>query len=438
MALDVGSGAVHALDELAFEAVSRWETLPREALGALLCASFPKQAVQEVLEELDALAQTGMLGSDTEYEVDPVDPGVVKAMCLHVAHDCNLRCRYCFASQGDYHDRDRSVMPAEVGMRALDWLARKSGKRRALEVDFFGGEPLMNFGAVRQIVAHGRALEKRHDKKFKFTLTTNAIGLTDDIISFLNEEMDNVVLSIDGRQAVHDAMRPAPDGRGSYALALPKAKKLVQTRGQRQYYVRGTYTRKNLDFDRDVLHLAEEGFEQISVEPVVAGENVEYALREEDLPAIQDTYERLARAYLQRRSSGKWFHFFHFFVDLENGPCLRKRLTGCGAGNEYVAVTPQGDLYPCHQFVGREGFRMGSVLDGTFDSALQKRFAANHVMSKAECSQCWARFFCSGGCAANAHAQNGDISKPYALECKIEKKRLECAMAIAAAERDAQ
>ncbi len=437
MALDVGSGAVHALDALAYEAVRQWETLPRDALGALLSASFPQEEVDEVLSELSELAEMGQLGANDTFDIQPNEPGVVKAMCLHAAHDCNLRCRYCFASQGDYHDRDRSLMSAEVGKRALDWLVKKSGTRRALEVDFFGGEPLMNFAAVKEIVAYGRELEKQHNKLFKFTLTTNALGLSDEVIDFLNREMDNVVLSIDGRREVHDRMRPAPNGAGSYDLVLPKAKKLADARNQQRYYVRGTFTRHNLDFDQDVLLLAEQGFEQISLEPVVADESCDWALREADLPVILEAYERLAEAYIRHRREGKWFNFFHFMVDLENGPCLRKRITGCGAGNEYMAVTPQGDLYPCHQFVGQPDFRMGSVLDSTFDSELQRRFAANHVLTKDECSKCWARFYCSGGCAANAYGKNGDISKPYALECAMERKRLECALAIAAAEREA-
>lgn len=435
MALDVGSGSLHALDELAYEAVRQWETLPREALGALLCASFPKEEVAEVLEELDTLAREDQLFTDDPIDIALNAPGVVKAMCLHVAHDCNLRCKYCFASQGEYQDRDRSLMTAETGKRALLWLVQKSGKRRALEVDFFGGEPLMNFSAVREIVAFGRALEKEHDKKFSFTLTTNALGLTDEVIDFVNAEMDNVVLSIDGREQVHDAMRPTPNGQGSFHLAFPRAKKLAVSRAQRRYYIRGTFTRNNLDFDRDVLYLADQGFEQISIEPVVADEACPYALSEGDLPAIIEAYERLAAAYIKRRREGRWFNFFHFMVDLENGPCLRKRLTGCGAGNEYVAVTPQGDLYPCHQFVGREGFRMGSVLDGTFDEGLQRMFAQNHVQAKDSCASCWARFYCSGGCQANAHLKNGDIAKPYALECQMERKRLELALAIAASER---
>lgn len=432
MALDVGSGAVHLLDDLAYEAVRHWETLPRDALGALLCDAFPKDEVDEVLSELDTLAASGQLGSDDQYDVAPQPPGIVKAMCLHAAHDCNLRCQYCFASQGDYHDRDRSLMSADVGKKALDWLVARSGGRHALEVDFFGGEPLMNFDAIKEIVAYGRTLEAPNNKRFKFTLTTNALGLTDEVIDFLNAEMDNVVLSIDGRAAVHDRMRPTPNGKGSFAAVLPRAKRLADSRDQQRYYVRGTFTRHNLDFDEDVLFLADEGFEQISVEPVVADAAVDYALSEADLPVILETYERLASAYIRRRREGQWFNFFHFMVDLSSGPCLRKRLTGCGAGNEYVAVTPQGDLYPCHQFVGREGFRMGSVMDGSFDAALQEKFAANHVLAKETCAACWARFYCSGGCAANAHAMHGDISKPYALECEMERKRLELALAIAA------
>lgn len=433
IALDVESGAVYALDELAYEAVRRWETLPREALGALLCASFEKEEVEETLREIDGLAGEGALFTEATPRFEP-DPGIVKAMCLHMAHDCNLRCGYCFASQGEFGDGGRSLMPLDVGKKALFWLVEHSGNRKSLEVDFFGGEPLLNFPVVKEVVAYGRALERQYGKRFHFTLTTNALALTDDIICFLNDEMENVVLSIDGRKEVHDAMRPMPNGKGSFERVLPHAKKLAISRGQRRYYVRGTFTRNNLDFDRDALFLAGEGFEQISIEPVVADVSCSYALSEDDLPAICASYDRLAREYVKRRKEGRWFNFFHFMVDFQNGPCLKKRLKGCGAGNEYVAVTPQGDLYPCHQFVGREGFKMGSVLDGAFDRPMQKDFANNHVLSKESCASCWAKYYCSGGCAANAHFKNGDIGKPYELECRMERKRLELAIAVAAME----
>ncbi len=437
MALDVGSGAVHALDELALEALKLWESQDRDEIKAVLSGRFDPMEVEEVLCELSELEQIGQLNAPDNYDdVEVHAPGVVKAMCLHAAHDCNLRCRYCFAGAGDYHSRNRCVLPVDTGKAALDWLVEKSGKRINLEVDFFGGEPLMNFKAVREIVAYGRELEKKHNKKFKFTTTTNGLLLTDEIIDFLNREMDNVVLSIDGRPEVHDRMRPTPNGSGSYAHIIPNALRLARSRNQQRYYVRGTFTANNIDFASDVLHLADAGFEQLSIEPVVADPTCDYALKQEDLPRIFNEYESLGKEYVKRRKDGRWFNFFHFMIDLQGGPCLRKRLTGCGAGNEYVAVTPEGDIFPCHQFVGREGFRMGSVLDGSFDTAIQQKFAANNVLSKEACRSCWARFFCSGGCAANAHLSHGDITKPYDLECQMERKRLECAMAIYSLERE--
>ncbi len=437
MMLDVGSGAVHALDELAYEAVKLWGTAAKEEIVHKLSARFDSNEVAEVLEELSQLEAMGQLNAPDDYDdVEVHAPGVVKAMCLHAAHDCNLRCKYCFAGTGEYNGRNRCMLSAETGKAALDWLVRMSGKRINLEVDFFGGEPLMNFKVVKEIVAYGRELEKQHNKHFKFTTTTNGLLLSDEIIDFLNKEMDNVVLSIDGRPEVHDNMRPTPNGSGSYAHIVPNALKLANSRGQQRYYIRGTFTAHNLDFSKDVLHLADAGFEQLSIEPVVAAPESGYALSQEHLPRIFGEYESLAKEYMQRRKDGRWFNFFHFMVDLKGGPCLRKRLTGCGAGNEYVAVTPEGDIYPCHQFVGREGFKMGSVLDGSFDTAIQQKFAANNVLSKEACRSCWARFFCSGGCAANAHQFHGDIGKPYDLECQMERKRLECAMAIYALENE--
>ncbi len=441
MALDVGSGAVHALDPVAFDALTLLTEnpeMPDDRIVAELAHKHPEAEAAEAVLELRELIRMGYLDTPDDYSgIDTLDSGVVKAMCLHAAHDCNLRCQYCFADTGEFHMSSRSLMSADTGRKALDWLIGKSGNRHNLEVDFFGGEPLMNFPMVRETVAYGRELEKKHNKHFKFTITTNAVGLTDEIIDFLNREMENVVISIDGRPEVHDRMRPTPNGKGSYDLIMDKAKAFVRKRGQKQYYLRGTFTRYNLDFGNDVLHLADEGFEQLSIEPVVTGAEKPYAIREEDLPAVFAEYERLGQEYLKRRADGRWFSFFHFVVDLTGGPCLKKRLTGCGAGNEYVAVTPEGDIYPCHQFVGREGMRMGSVLDGTFDTAMQARFKQNHVLTKEKCRECWARFYCSGGCAANAHAFHGDIGKPYDLECQMERKRLECAMAVFAAEQGA-
>ena len=435
MMLDVGSGAVHAIDETAYDVLSLWNDHTPEEIVQTLSDRYSREELEEVVAELRQLEELGALNAPDDYgDIELQEPGVVKAMCLHAAHDCNLRCKYCFAATGDFCMGERKLLPYEVGKAALDWLVEKSGKRVNLEVDFFGGEPLMNFPVIKRLVEYGRSIEKEKNKHFKFTTTTNCVAMTEEIMDFLNKEMDNVVISMDGRPEVHDRMRPTANGKGSYELIAEKAKRFAEKRGQKQYYVRGTFTGYNKDFGNDVLFLADQGFEQISVEPVVTDPSCEYALKEEDLPQIMAEYDRLAQIYLDRRANGKWFNFFHFMIDLAGGPCLRKRLTGCGAGNEYVAVTPDGDIYPCHQFVGREGFRMGSVLDGSFDREIQKKFAANHVLSKEKCRDCWARFFCSGGCAANAHAFHGDISQPYDLECQMERKRLECAMAIYAKE----
>ena len=445
--LDTCSGAIHVVDEVAYDLIAGYKNEPEEELIRRVCEKYKDREgvteaeVRACLDDVKGLEAAGKLYSpDTFADLAGQFKGkrenVIKAMCLHVAHTCNLNCSYCFASQGKYHG-ERALMSLEVGKRALDFLIENSGSRHNLEVDFFGGEPLMNFPVIKEVVAYGRELEKRHGKVFKFTTTTNAVLMNDEIMDFLNREMDNVVISIDGRPEVHDRMRPTPNGKGSYDLIIEKAKEFARRRGQQRYYLRGTFTRYNLDFANDVLHLADQGFEQLSIEPVVTDESHDYAIRESDLPRVFEEYERLGREYvIRRRNPDKWFSFFHFMVDLTGGPCLRKRLTGCGAGNEYVAVTADGDIYPCHQFVGREGMRMGSVLDGTFDTAMQRRFQQNTVLTKEKCSQCWARFYCSGGCQANAHTFNGDISKPYEMECKLEQKRLECAMAIQAIERE--
>ena len=436
MLLDVGSGAVHAIDETAYDVLQLWDGRDADAIVAELKDRHDEAELREVIAELKQLEEIGALNAPDDYDdVKQLhEPGIVKAMCLHAAHDCNLRCKYCFAATGDFCMGERKLLPYEVGKAALDWLVAHSGNRVNLEVDFFGGEPLMNFPVVKRLVEYGRSIEKEKNKKFKFTITTNCVLMNDEIIDFINREMKNVVISLDGRPEVHNRMRPTANGRGSYDLIIEKAKKFAAKRGDKEYYIRGTFTGYNKDFGNDVLFLADEGFEQLSIEPVVTDPACEYALREEDLPAIRDEYERLAQIYIDRRANGKWFNFFHFMVDLTGGPCLRKRLTGCGAGNEYVAVTPDGDIYPCHQFVGREGYRMGSVLDGTFDRDIQLTFAHNDVLHKEKCRGCWARFYCSGGCAANAEAFHGDISQPYDMECQMERKRLECAMAIYAKE----
>ncbi len=427
--LDVESGAVHAVDEPAFDVLSAVEQ-GRDPFQTGVDAAL----VREILDELDALREEGVLDTAAQPVPQAKDAQVIKAMCLHIAHDCNLRCRYCFASTGEFHGT-RMLMPPEIGKAALDFLIARSGNRKNLEVDLFGGEPLMNMDAVYKIVAYGRELEKKHGKTIRFTMTTNGLALNDEIIEFINREMYNVVLSVDGRREVHDLMRPTAGGKGSYDVILPKMKKLVQRRGDGEYYVRGTFTSRNLDFTKDVEALLAEGFEQISLEPVVLDSSDPLAITQEHLPKVHEEYDKLAAHLLENRANGKWYNFFHFMMDLGNGPCLRKRVTGCGAGNEYVAVTPEGDIYPCHQFVGEKGFCMGNILDGTFDSTMQERFQNCNVCTKTACGQCWAKYFCSGGCAANAWKYNGDIYAPYALTCDLEKKRTECAIGINLKER---
>ena len=362
-------------------------------------------------------------------------PTVVKALCLHIAHDCNLACRYCFAEEGEYHGR-RAMMSYEVGKQALDFLIANSGSRKNLEVDFFGGEPLMNWKVVKDLVAYGRSQEKIHNKHFRFTLTTNGVLLNDEIMEFANKEMDNVVLSIDGRREVHDFMRPFRKGAGSYDLVVPKFQKFADSRGQKRYYARGTFTRHNLDFSKDVLHLADLGFEQISVEPVVADEKEAYALQWEDVPKICEEYDKLAKEIIKREKEGRGFNFFHFMIDLTGGPCVYKRLSGCGSGTEYLAVTPWGDLYPCHQFVGEEKFLMGNVWDGVQKPEIRDEFKECNVYAKDKCRECFARFYCSGGCAANSYNFHGSINDVYDLGCELQRKRVECAIMIKAAMAD--
>lgn len=436
LALDVDSGAVHMLDELSWEVVSRWENSTPEAIVDALSGRFDPEEVREVIGEVRQLIDQGTLFSyDEDLHRPPQDvkPGVIKAMCLLVAHDCNLRCKYCFASTGTFHGK-RLLMPLEIGKKALEFLVERSGSRKYLEVDFFGGEPMLNFDVVKQLVAYGRELEKKHGKIFRFTITTNAYDLKDEDIEFFNREMSNVVLSVDGRKEVHDFMRPTAAGDGSWDRAMANAKKVAAARNQQNYYVRGTFTRASLDFSKDVLALADQGFEQVSVEPVVLNPSSPFALLEEHLPQILEQYDLLYKEYIKRRADGRWFSFFHFCVDLNGGPCIKKRLSGCGAGVEYIAVTADGEIFPCHQFVGREGYAMGSVLTGEIDESIREKFAAAHVLNKEKCASCWARLYCTGGCAANAQAFHDDLLKPYELECEMEKKRLECAIAVQAEE----
>ena len=436
--LDVNSGSVHVVDELVYDAVGlldegKDETQVTEALKD----TYQEDDIRTALQEIRELKDADMLFTEDIYrnaiEHFKERQTVVKALCLHIAHDCNLACRYCFAEEGEYHGR-RALMTYEVGKQALDFLIANSGNRRNLEVDFFGGEPLMNWQVVKDLVAYGRQQEKLYNKKFRFTLTTNGVLLDDEVMEFANREMDNVVLSIDGRKEVHDFMRPFRKGAGSYDLVVPKFLKFAESRGEKSYYARGTFTRHNLDFSKDVLHLADLGFDQISVEPVVADEKEEYALRWEDIPRICEEYDTLAKEMIKRRKEGKGFNFFHFMIDLTGGPCVYKRLSGCGSGTEYLAVTPWGDLYPCHQFVGEEKFLMGNVWDGVKRSDLCEEFKNCNVYAKEKCQDCFAKFYCSGGCAANSYNFHGSINDVYDLGCELQRKRVECAIMLKAAE----
>lgn len=428
--LDINSGAVHVFDAAAYEVVDMYGTETKEQIIEALRTKFSPQDISDAYDEVSNLKSQGLLFSEDSYsdalakwERKPV----VKALCLHICHDCNLRCKYCFASTGSFGGQ-RTMMDAETGKRAIDFLIEKSAGRRNLEVDFFGGEPLMNFGVVKEIVEYARIREKEAGKNFRFTLTTNALLLNEDNKAFINENMHNVVLSIDGRSETNDRMRPRMDGSGTYSSILPKIMDMAQSRNQDNYYVRGTFTRENLDFSEDVLHLADQGFKQVSVEPVVAARDSGYDIREQDLDKLFSEYEKLAHEYVKRDREGKGFNFFHFMIDLQQGPCVIKRLGGCGSGHEYLAVTPEGDLYPCHQFVGDEKFRMGNLYRGDFDTSFQKDFQKSNVYTKEDCSQCWAKFYCSGGCAANAYQFNSDINIPYKIGCELEKKRVECAI----------
>lgn len=432
LVLDVYSGALHQLDPLAYELLDYGPAFDWDQICAAMGSKYSEEALQEAAEELGFLIAEQMLYTEWDGDVpEMAGPPVIKAMCLHAAHDCNLRCRYCFAAAGTFHGA-RSMLSVETGCRALDFLTDHSGNRRNLEVDFFGGEPLLNLDTVRDVVSYGRRLEGRRGKRFKFTITTNGLLLDEETTAYLNREFDNVVVSLDGRPSVHDRMRKTPSGCGSYDAILPQTRRLAESRGQRGYYVRGTFTASNLDFDRDVLSLADAGFRQISVEPVVAPPEAPYAITEEHLSEVYAAYERLMKAYLHRRQTGRGFEFFHFNVDLRQGPCAAKRTLGCGAGSEYIAVTPEGEIYPCHQFVGVSAYRMGSVFSGDFDVRMQGVFRRNTVFAKEACRSCWAKFYCSGGCPANGHHYAGSIQAPYALGCAMEKKRLECALAIAA------
>ncbi len=436
--LDVHSGAVHVLDELAYEILTEYpDDLPEECPSEILRRLSARYALEEVKDtyaELWQLRKEGLLYSSDDYQpyADALTASPLKAMCLHVSHDCNLRCRYCFAGQGIYGGKPQT-MSFEVAKAAIDFLVMQSGARRHLELDFFGGEPLLNLEVVKKTVAYARSLEKKHNKVFRFTMTTNGVLLDDETMTFLNAEMQNVVLSLDGRKDIHDAMRPNAGGKGSYDTIVPRYQRFVAQRGDRDYYVRGTFTRNNLDFSKDVLHMRELGFDQVSVEPVVTDPKEPYSLREEDVPAILEEYDKLARILLEIKRRGERFNFFHFMIDLNQGPCVLKRLRGCGCGNEYAAVDPEGRVFPCHQFVGQPEWQMGHVLTGEYDQEIKERFARTSVYHKEACRSCWAKFYCSGGCNANNQQYEGDLLKPHDMSCILEKKRLECAIMIQAA-----
>ncbi len=442
--LDTCSGAVHVVDEVAYDVIALFrEKTADEIVLALLTkyadrTDVTAEELRLCISDVDALVKAGKLfTADTFAEMAGTfkerSGDVVKALCLHVAHTCNLNCSYCFASQGKYHG-DRAVMSFEVGKRALDFLIESSGTRTNLEVDFFGGEPLMNWEVVKQLVAYARSVEKQRGKNFRFTLTTNGVLIDDDVIAFANREMSNVVLSLDGRKEIHDRTRVDYAGNGSYERIVPKFQKLVASRGGKNYYMRGTFTHANPDFTKDVFHMADLGFTELSMEPVVSAPGDPAALTAEDLEVVKEQYELLAMEMIRREKEGKPIAFYHYMIDLTGGPCVYKRISGCGSGTEYMAVTPWGDLYPCHQFVGEEAYKLGNIWDGVTNSALREAFRSCNAYARPECADCWAKLYCSGGCAANAYHATGSIRGIYEPGCVLFRKRIECAIMIKAAE----
>ena len=439
--LDTYSGGVHCVDDLSYDIIGLMDKeIEREEIKKEMLEKYSglKEAdLEETFGEIDNLIENGQLFTEDNFKGQNLDlkkrDSVIKALCLHVAHTCNLNCEYCFAGQGKYHGED-ALMSFEVGKQALDFLVNNSGTRKNLEVDFFGGEPLVNFDVVKQLVAYARSIEKETGKHFRFTLTTNGVLLDDDVIDFLNKEMNNVVLSLDGRKEVNDAKRKRLDGKGSYDIIVPKFQNFVKKRGDKEYYMRGTFTRNNLDFTNDIFHMLDLGFKELSMEPVVSKPDTDYALREEDLDTIYEQYEILAKEMIKRRREGNPFTFYHYMIDLTGGPCIYKRITGCGSGTEYLAVTPNGDFYPCHQFVGDKNFLMGNVKDGITNTKLRDEFKLCNVYSRKECENCWAKLYCSGGCAANSFHTTGSINGVYEYGCKLFKKRIECAIMVKIAE----
>jgi len=429
--LDINSGAVHVVSSIVYDILDYYADRPAEEIPGLLAEKYKKEDVLDALEEIQYLVDQEMLYTDDSQVTKDMLEGrgaVVKAMCLHVAHDCNMICKYCFGDKGAF-EGVRSLLSFETGKKAIDFLLEHSGARRNLEIDFFGGEPLMNFDVVKRLVTYGREAEKVYKKNIRFTITTNGLLLDDVKADYINENMDNVILSIDGRREINDNMRRTVNDKGTYDIITKNYLRFVEKR-KGTYYVRGTFTRENLDFSEDVKHLADQGFQNISIEPVVTDPSVSFALRDEDRDDIFREYDKLTDLYLEYARSGKQFAFFHFNIDLEQGPCVVKRVSGCGAGTEYVAVTPEGDIYPCHQFVGNQDFKLGNVYDDCFENRLYDEFNRAHIYNKKKCRECWAKFYCSGGCHANAYHMNRDIREPYALGCELEKKRIECAIAI--------
>ena len=440
--LDVYSGSVHLVDEVAYEAIALYERHSRQEVMDRLTQRYAdnpavtREELEECLDQIEALRDMGKLYAPDTFapvagKLKEESAGVVKALCLHVAHTCNLNCSYCFAAQGKYHG-ERSVMSFEVGRQALDFLIANSGTRRNLEVDFFGGEPLMNFDVVKQLVAYARSVEKQHNKNFRFTLTTNGMLIDDDVIDFANRECANVVLSLDGRKEIHDRFRVDYAGNGSWEKIVPKFQKMVEARKGREYYMRGTFTHANPDFLNDIKAMLDLGFTELSMEPVVCAPGDPSELTQQDMPIVMKQYEELASLMMQRRKAGKPFTFYHYMIDLTGGPCIYKRVSGCGSGTEYMAVTPWGDLYPCHQFVGEEKYRLGDVWQGVTNREAQAEFAACNVYAHPECADCWAKLYCSGGCAANAYHATGSVTGVYEPGCRLFRKRMECAIMLEA------
>lgn len=434
--LDINSGAIHIVDPLIYDILDYCDesgNIDEKAVYDHLDGDYSREEIADAMSDIAELTEQGMLFTPDTMVPDVYEnkEPVIKAMCLHVAHDCNLDCKYCFGDQGAF-EGVRCLMTPEIGKRAIDFLIENSGHRRNLEIDFFGGEPTMNFDVVREVVRYGREVEGEHNKNIRFTITTNSVLLDDEKIDYINETMDNVILSIDGRPEVNDRMRKTRNGRGSYDIIVPNMKNFVKKRGDAQYYVRGTFTKYNLDFSEDINHLLELGFRNVSVEPVVTDSKYPYALGEEDIETIVKEYDKLSDMFIANAMQGKPFDFFHFKIDLDQGPCVVKRVSGCGAGTEYVAISPEGDIYPCHQFVGNPMFKLGNITDEKYENRLFDTFNSAHVYNKPECRECWAKFYCSGGCHSNAFKSNGDIMKPYRLGCEMEKKRVECAIGIQA------